>query len=241
VRHVNVCAGHFCNRHVALDPDRFSGVRNALDPEHRGNGPLVRRSSGLQRRVLAMIDDRNVEHRGVFQRAAHQQRRRDRPAIVGDGDAAGVSQVADFRQLFAVLPNRDGANRIDARDAHVGRALQDELRDRRVVVDRVRVRHAGHGREAARHRRLRARRDRLFVFLPRLAQMDVNVDQPGRDDTTRRQFHDLSRTGRQVAADARDAAVLDQDVEFSVAARNRIDHVNVLQQQRRHPSSPASK
>ena len=50
----------------------------------------------------------------------------------------------------------------------------------------------------------------------------------------------------QVAADARDAAAVDQDVERAVAARRRIDEVDGLQQQtscvtRVSPSPPASR
>ena len=60
----------------------------------------------------------------------------DRMAVVGDGDAAGVLQLGDVGQLFALLPARDGADRVDPRQAGVGGLLQDQLGDAGVVVDR---------------------------------------------------------------------------------------------------------
>ena len=66
-----------------------------------------------------------------------------------------------------------------------GGRLADQL-DRALGVDgRIGVGHAGHGSEAAVDGRGGARRDRLGILEPRLAEVDVDVDQPRRDDPPR--------------------------------------------------------
>ena len=134
-------------------------------------------------------------------------------------------QLGDVGELLALLAARHGADRIHARQVRLGRLLQDVLGDAGVVVHRAGVRHAGDGREAAGDGRGRARRDRLLVLLPRLAQVHVHVDEPGTDDEARAESRRraVSGVGRQIAADARDAIAVDQHVERAVAAVGRID------------------
>ena len=68
---------------------------------------------------------------------------------------------------------------------------------------------------------------------------------PGVTTHDGRQLDDARVVGRQVAADARDPTVLDQQVERAVPAGDRIDHVHGLQQQSHTcsslPSPPASR
>ena len=102
VRDVDAAAGHLGQRDVALDHDRLGDAGNPLQPEQAGDRAFVRDAVALERRILAVVDDRHAEHRRVFERPPHQQRRRDRPAVVGDRDAAGGAQVADLGQLLAL-------------------------------------------------------------------------------------------------------------------------------------------
>ena len=74
---------------------------NAAQAQRATRGALVRHAVALERRILAVIDDRHVEHPGVLERPAHQQRRRHRPAVVRERDAAGGAQLADLGQLLA--------------------------------------------------------------------------------------------------------------------------------------------
>ena len=86
---VEAAAGEAGQRDVALDPDLLGLARNAAQAEPRGVEALVRHAVALERRILAVIDHRHAAHRRVLERAAHQQRRQHRPAVVRDGDAAG--------------------------------------------------------------------------------------------------------------------------------------------------------
>ena len=120
-------AGQLRERDVALDHDRLGRAGNAAQPERAATIALVRDAVALERRILAVIDDRHAEHRRVLERAPHQQRRRHRPAVVGERDAAGGLLLAELGELLALRADRDGADRIDPREAGLGRLLQDEL------------------------------------------------------------------------------------------------------------------
>src|SRR5207302_6611437 len=122
----------------------------------------------------------------------------------------------------ALLYARHRADRIHAREVRFRRLLQDVFGDAGVVVHRARVRHARDRRESAGDRGGGSRGDRLLVFLARLAQMHVHVDQPGTDDQAARDLDDGRAVDRQIAADARDAIAVDQYVERTVAAVDRI-------------------
>ena len=61
----------------------FGLAGNAPQAKRRGREAFVRDAVALERLLLAVFDDRQVEHRRVFERAAHQQRRRDGTPVVG--------------------------------------------------------------------------------------------------------------------------------------------------------------
>jgi hypothetical protein len=99
---------------------------------------------------------------------------------------------------------------------------------RAVVVDRLGVGHAGDRSESAARRRLGAAFDRLLVFLSRLAQMGVHVDEARCHD----QIFDVD--GRAAAyffygfGDLLELAVLDQDIHDPVHGTGRVDKAAVL-------------
>jgi ribosomal protein S15P/S13E len=217
--------------------DGLGLARDAAQAERRRVHALVRDAVALEGLFLAMFDHRHAEHRRVLERAAHQQRRRHRPPIVGDGDTARFPELGQIGELLARLPARDRADRVDARETRLRGLAKNVGGDAGVVVHGRRVRHAGDGGEPAGHGRRRARRDRLLVLLPRLAQVHVHVDQARADHESRRDLDDLDALGRQVAPHARDPAAVHQHVEGAVAAVGRIHDAPALQQN--HPSTSA--
>ena len=84
VRDVDVAADHLGDEDVAAGGDRLGDAGDALQPERRRHRPFVRHALALERRVLAVLDERHAEHAGVLHRAARQQRGRDRMAVVAD-------------------------------------------------------------------------------------------------------------------------------------------------------------
>ena len=99
-----------------------------------------------------------------------------------DRDDAGTVHLADLREALALEPEGERADRVDARALRDASSIEDVLRDGRAVVRRLRVRHARDRREAAGERCRDAGRDRLLVLVPRLAQVDMHVDEPGDDE-----------------------------------------------------------
>ena len=67
-------------------------------PSARRVEPFVRDAVALERLLLAVLDDRHVEHLRVLERPAHQQRRRHRTPVVGDRDAAGLAAARRCRR-----------------------------------------------------------------------------------------------------------------------------------------------
>ena len=136
VRDVHDAAGQLGERDVAQRHDRFGLAGNPAQPERRRVKAFVRDAVALERLLLAVLDDRHVEHARVLERAPHQHRRRHRMPVVGQRDAAGLLQLGDVGELLALLPARHRADRVDARQVRFGRLLQDVVGDAGVVVDR---------------------------------------------------------------------------------------------------------
>ena len=159
VRDVDDAAGQPGERNITKGHDRLGLARDPAEPERRRLVPFVRDAVALQRLLLAVFDHRDVEHARVFERAAHQQRRRHRMPIVGHGHTSRGFQLGDVGELLALLTARHGADRIDAREIRVRRLAQDVRGHAGVVVDRRRVRHARDRGEAAGHCGRQARRE----------------------------------------------------------------------------------
>ena len=177
-----------------------------------------------------MLDHRHSEHARVLERAAQEDRGRHRMAVVGDRHAAGLAEVANVGEQLAFRRPRHRADRIHARQVRFRCFRQDVRRHIRIVVDRVRVRHAGDGGETAGDSRGRAGRDRFLVLLPRLAQVHVHIDEPRANHQTVGHRHDRGSVHRQIDADARDAVAVDQDVAHAVDPVGGIDHASALKQ-----------
>ena len=96
--------------------------------------------------------------------------------------AAALDESADLGQLLAFAALGDGADGKDVGIAGAFGLQVHELGGRLTVEGRLGVGHARHRRDAASQRRRRAGADRLVLLTPRLAQMDVHVDEAWTDD-----------------------------------------------------------
>ena len=150
-------------------------------PSTVDTGPSFMQALLGERRLLAVVDDREVEGLRVLEGPAHDAGARHRLAVVGERDAAGLLQVAELGELLALLAAGDGADRVDPHRALRAGPLDDRARDPRGVVHGVGVGHGADRGEAAGRRRARAGRDRLLVLAPRLPQVGVDVDEARAD------------------------------------------------------------
>ncbi len=201
--------------------------RPAAEPEPGSRRSLVHVGEGRERMILAVLDDRHVEHARVLQRASHDAGRHDAHAIVADADRAGLAQLGHLRQLLTLLTHRDRRNRMELRSVELGRPPQHQLGHRSRVVDRLRVRHHAHVGVSARRRRRQPGGDILLVLVARLSQMGVEVDEGGQEPPARAVDDPrplaLGRLHARAPADAGHLSALDHDVDDLVEAASGID------------------
>jgi hypothetical protein len=174
-----------------------------------------------QARVFGVLDHGQSHARRGGQGLAHDAVFEDGVAVVGDGHCAGG---LDGRIVVDGLALRSARGRGDGKDAN-GRAALRRLHpagNLRRVVHRDGVGHGRNGGESARRGRRRAGGDGLLVALAGLAQVDVHVDQAGRDGQAGgvQNFGAVGLLQLAGAGDLGHAAVLEQ---------------NVLEQRRRRP------
>ena len=118
--------------------------------------------------------------------------------------------------------------------ARVSSSTTDE-RDGAGVVNRGRrVRHANDGSEATARRRRRAAGDIFFRGLARFAEMDVQVNQAGRNDFSRgvENFNPLWRG--KIFADRGNFSVKDENVRRRIEFVRGVNHASAGQKQRIH-------
>ncbi len=230
VRHVQASARHLGHQQVARHRGRLRHGRLAREAEARGDRALVHRRALREAPVLGVLDDRQVEQPRVLEGVAQLAAVCQPLPVVGEGDRAGLAQLAEGRHHLALLTLRDGADRIEPRAAGDLAPQAQELAGLAAVVDRVRVGHRADGGEAARGRRGEPRRDRLGVLAPGLAQVRVQVDEAGQDQKARGVEH-LGVAGLDAVADLDDAAVGEQHVEAAVLPGRRIDELAAADQE----------
>lgn len=126
-----------------------------------------------------MREAQQAEIGGVFDAEAHHARIRHGPAVVADGDRARLFHLAHFGQLLSLFADGDGADGMHLAHPRLFPAGDDIADDRRVVADGRGIGHAADLREPAAHRRRAAAGDVFFILEPRLAQVNVHVDQAG--------------------------------------------------------------
>ena len=185
VLQVDAGLGEFGEQAVARDHDLFGRAGQAAEAEAEGPGAFMHLAAVGHAAVLAMVEDDEVEHRGVFQRATHDLVVLHARGRVGDRDHAGLLHRAQRGEGLAFMAFGEGTRREHAHGGVAGADLAEEL-DRADVVRRgQRVGHRDHRRETAGGGRAGARADRLAGRAARFAEAAVQVDEARRDHETR--------------------------------------------------------
>ena len=179
---VHPAAGVLGEQGVAGDDARLGDRRPARQAQPPGDLTLV--AAGLRAGeggVLAVLGDHAVEGPHVLQRPAHHPAVGDAVAVVGEDLHAGAGAVhqAELGQLGAGEALGDRADRHDVDQPGGAAEVEDALGGLGGVGDRVGVGHGEHGGVATDRRGPRAGGDRLDVLAARLAQVGVQVDEPG--------------------------------------------------------------
>jgi ceramide glucosyltransferase len=103
----------------------------------------------------------------------------------------------------------------------------------RAIDDRLSVGHGADRREATRHRSPEAGFDSFGDFAARLAQVNVDINEPGRHNLAPR-VENLVGLRREIRSDGADNAILNQDIEFAIQYVFRRQNASALNQQRGH-------
>src|SRR6266550_7818619 len=160
-------------------------VRYPFEAKSSADDALIHGAADCECRLLAVVGDGNSKAARVLERRTHEVRARDRFAVVAHGDGSRADHLTELRENLTALAKRDGPDRIDPRRAGACRLTNDESDRRLIVGDGIGVRHRAHRGESASSGGTRSRRDRFHVLAPRLAQVAMHVDQPGRNDQSR--------------------------------------------------------
>ena len=216
---------------------RFADGRLAGQAQSGRDGPFVHRRSPRETRILRVLNHRHCEESGVLERPAQQVPVADPVPVVGKRDRAGAPHFPELGELLPPAAARDGPDRIDARGPGFRAPRRDECGHGAVVVDRVRIRHRADRREAAGRRGGCAGCDRLRVFAPRLAQVDVEIDEPGKDEQPRGVKDEGAVVGEPLVHRFH-PAVAQENVERAVPAVSRVhDGASADQEIARHVPS----
>ena len=172
--------------------------------------------------VLAVIHERQIEHFGIFAGASHQLVALHTVAVVGDGDHPGLGEGTDGGEGFAFHVDGDTAGREHVHDGVAFDHILDIL-DRAGIARGGRgVGHANHGGKATGGRTVGTGRDVFLMGLARLAEVNVDVDQP-RAGYEIGAVDDLGLLFVRGGKSIDDDAVLDEEIAYRIALVGRID------------------
>ena len=168
-------------RQVALDHQALGHRGIAGEAELGRNPALVHLTAPRERRLLAVQRQAAAGDGAVLERAPHQARRDHRLPVVGERGGARGGKLGHLGQLGPALVPR---NRREEADRHLGlclRRLRERAEHYRRVDDGLGIRHRQDRAVTAGCGRGRAGSDRLLVLTAGRAQVDVRVDERGRE------------------------------------------------------------
>lgn len=191
--------------------------------------------------VLAMIEDGEVEHAGVFHGAAHDLGALDAMAVIGDGDHAGAVEGADGGEFLAGDALGDGTGDEDTDGGILSSGFPDQTDGGGMVDGGLGIGHADHGGEPATGSAAGAGGDILLGGLAGFTEVDVKIDEAGGDDEAV-QVHDGDGTGFGVVAEVGgqggDAPVAEENIAGGIEILARIEEAPAAEQQIGHGRQP---
>ena len=135
-----------------IDPNAAQEVEELAEDEEaeiEADEPLMHHTAAGQLQILAVTQDRFVEHGAIFERSSHHLGTGHRRAIVGECYSAACHHLPDLGQFLALAALGDAADGKDV--GHSGSfGLQVDKLDGGLIIDRrFGVRHAGNAGDAA--------------------------------------------------------------------------------------------
>ena len=199
---------------VSCDDDLLCLSRYGRHPEQRRHRSFVYLARGGEAGIDCMLGDHTASGGQVVHRLSHEAGVGNRIPIVGEHPDPGLPQLVEVGELFAVASHRHRSCWPHIYEAGRASTVDDEPCQMAGVDGRIGVRHRNDRGVTAGGGCRRAGRDVFLPLLPRLAQVGVEIDEPGAhpgpvtlDDGVR----------HQIASDLDDRSVGDADVGFDHA------------------------
>ena len=208
---MHALAQRFRKYDLAGDHHFFRGARNTFQPGKGAVISFVHAAAVRKRFILAVREADKPEIGRIFHTEAHHARGGNGFSVVAQSHGARFLHLSDLGERFALLPFRDGADR-----PHLAQpdffCPRDNIADHGgIVTYGLRVGHAAHLREPAAHGRGRAAGDVFLILKPRFAQMNVHIDQAGKDVQALR-VYDLCRFIFDISCNSDDFIAIDENV-----------------------------
>ncbi len=210
-------------REVAPDHHALGHRRVTGESERSRDLALVHLAVAGERRLLAVDGDPPAGDPVVLKSAPHQPRRSDRAAVVREPGRAGVGELGHLGELLAQLALGDRGEEADGNLGLLARRLDQRAEHGGRIDDRLGVRHREDRAVAARRGGGCPARDRLLVLAAGGAQVDVRVDECGREHETA-PLDDTVAVRVHVQPDLGDHAPVHAHVQQLVDPERRVDH-----------------
>jgi len=171
-----------------------------------------------ERSHFAVLSEHDAQRLRVLQRSTHQLRVLYAVAVVGEQVHAGRRQLAVGGELLAGTADGDAARRQHLAQPGLAALGANEVDHGHAVLCGVGVGHRDDGGEPSEGRCSASGLDGLRLFLARLAEVHVQVDEAGGDDALRGIEHGVADEPRPGAvAHCDDVPVLDGEVAGTLA------------------------
>ena len=232
VLHVQVRADAFGGEDVPDELDvafddagfGFGGIAAQAEPE--GHGAGVHDGTVREAGVLGVLRNGQAEAAGAQECGAHHGWIEDGLSVVGEAERSGRGEGLEVGEFRAPAAEGGGGHGEEAYGRIAGR-VEHPGQGGGTVVDRQGVWHGHDGGEATGGGGAGSGGDGLLVGLAGFAEVDVDVDEAGRDNEAGSvddlDFANLGKGSRLV--DGKDEAIADEDVSRLVHAGGRVDDV----------------
>ena len=208
---------------IAGAHDALAERRPRAETELGGDLAAVRVSAMGECRLLAVNGNRAARDGAVLQRAPHHSGGDDRPSVVSEPDGARVGELAHLGQLHAVLLFGDRGEEANRDLGFALGALAQAAEHVGLVDDGVGVRHRQDRAVPACCCGRSTGRDRLLVFAPGGAEMNVRVDERGCQQEAGA-VDDAVPVRVDAGSELRDRPAVDPDVEDAVDVLARVEN-----------------
>src|SRR6266849_7134120 len=212
--------------------DRGLGCRlHAAQAQAKRGWAVVHGAAFGHARIFRVLNHAKIDLRRQAQRLTHHRVIEDGLAVVGDAHGSGTLQSAEISEHSAFAGMSRGADRENI-DHRAALWLLEPGYPVRRVDDGLGIGHATYGSETSGRGGSGPGGDGLLVALAGLAQMDMQVDESGRDDqATSVEFVVRCTACLAWRRDLRNLSITQQDVHGRVDLRGGVDETAALDQQ----------